>query len=49
MRARTHKFPIARISEAFETALNRQKTKAIKIQLEFKQTNEEPWERIKMK
>jgi 2-desacetyl-2-hydroxyethyl bacteriochlorophyllide A dehydrogenase len=32
----THKFPICRIREAFETALNRQKTKAIKVQLEFK-------------
>jgi len=32
----THKFPIHRIREAFETALNKQKTKAIKVQLEFK-------------
>jgi len=32
----THKFPINRIREAFETALNKQKTKAIKVQLEFK-------------
>jgi L-iditol 2-dehydrogenase len=32
----THKFSIDRIGEAFETAVNRQKTKAIKVQLEFK-------------
>lgn len=32
----THKFPIDRIKEAYETALNKQKTKAIKVQLEFK-------------
>jgi 2-desacetyl-2-hydroxyethyl bacteriochlorophyllide A dehydrogenase len=32
----THKFPMGRIREAFETALNKQKTKAIKVQIEFK-------------
>jgi 2-desacetyl-2-hydroxyethyl bacteriochlorophyllide A dehydrogenase len=32
----THKFSIDRVREAFETGVNRQKTKAIKVQLEFK-------------
>jgi len=31
----THKFPIHRIRDAFETALNAHKTKAIKVQIEF--------------
>ena len=31
----THKFPIHRIREAFETALNKHRTKSIKVQIEF--------------
>jgi L-iditol 2-dehydrogenase len=36
----THKFPINRIREAFETALNKHRTKAIKVQIEFQQVKE---------